>query len=65
MKQAIGLLYADYKNRLNLDSFFEAMNMVGGNEQKASIFLAMKLENRQDCWFELQLDTKLELLDIE
>lgn len=58
------MLYAKYKNLLDLDSFVNAMNLVE-DEQKSSMFLIIKLGDKCDHWLELQLDTEFELLDIE
>ena len=63
-EQAISLLYADYEIRLDLDSFVNAMNLVG-DEHKASMFLIMKPGDKRDRWLELQLDTELIPLEVE
>lgn len=47
LNQAINLLYANYENQLNLDSFVNAMNLFG-NKQKASMFLVMKPGDKRD-----------------
>lgn len=63
-EQAIALLYSDYDNRLDLDSFVKAMDLVE-NESKASIFLVMKPGDKRDRWLELHLHTELEPLNTE
>ena len=64
LDQAITLLYSNYENQLDLDSFVNAMNLVS-SERNASMFFIMKLRDKRDCWLELklELDTKLEPLD--
>lgn len=64
LDQAICLLYVDYKNWLDLDSFVEAMNLFK-DEKKTSMFLVMKSGDKRDQWLELQIDTEIDSLDVE
>ena len=65
LEAAITLLYAEYENRLDLDSFVNAMNLVSSDERKALMFFVMKPGDKRDRWLELQLDTEFEPLVIE
>ena len=48
LDKKITLLYSDYENQLDLDSFINAMNLVS-SERKASIFFIMKPGDKHDC----------------
>ena len=41
------------------------MNLLGGDEQKASMLFIMKPGHKRNCWLELQLNTEFEPLSVE